>query len=148
MTVLLLAASMVLANGPAQRPAIVSREPAPPTRWTQSVAFRCPSDSLRISGYGASRPSGMLARILFNGRPLRGAGANALRTDLSHPRAVYRLAARCSRTGSGIGLAIHRGEKGEDGKMTYRAGSVLLTGPRLDDYRGLEPSDSDSFWFR
>jgi hypothetical protein len=127
---------------------VTTREPRAADRWTQQVEFKCAGDSLRIVGFGTSRPAGGTARVMFNGRPLTGAGADALRRDLSSARAVYRLTARCSYDRRGFGLAIYVGEKPVSGPVSYRVGAVFIQGPRLEHYDGLAPADADSFWFR
>lgn len=129
----------------ASMPALVTHEPVVPKHWTQSVEFGCPHQTLRIIGYGASRPES--AQILLNGRPLQGPGADALRRDLSNRRAAYRIYARCTQGEPGIELVMYTGEKRAD-EVTYRSGAVLIVGNRLDQYRGLDKSDADSFWFR
>ncbi len=134
-----------LAMAPAQ--SLQSYDPPPAEAWEQSLMLRCGNTTLQIAGYGAARPLNRAVQIRVNGRPLAGAGAEALRRDLSNRRAAYRLAGRCPRQRSSIALIIHRGEQ-EAGVVHYSVGSGLIVNGRLDNYRGVQPANAESFWFR
>lgn len=129
-------------------PVIRSYDPPPADFWEQSVLFKCGRATLQLSGFGPARPLGRPAKVRFNGRPLRGSGAELLLRDLSSPRAVYRLSARCPKAKGNIALIINSGEKLSDGAVVYRSGSALIKSESLDEYAGLQAADAESFWFR
>jgi hypothetical protein len=115
--------------------------------WEQTVVYRCGTTTLRVTGYGASKPFAGVAAITVNGALLEGDAADALRRDLSNRRAVYRLGARCPREPDSISLIINRGERTEAGGVAYWSASALITGHRVMFYTGLRQSTDDAFWF-
>lgn len=131
-------------------PALVVRNYDPPSAgYSEQVAmFRCGGDTLRIASYGPARPIGRPTQITLNGRPLKGAKVVTLRRDLASRRAVYRLGARCSRPGNEFGLRVDIGEKGADGRVSFRSGAAIIKNGTLLRYTGLEMSDAETFWFR
>lgn len=129
-------------------PVIMSYHPPSAHGWQQAVVFRCSRTTLRVTGYGASKPMTGVAAITVNGAILEGAAVDALRRDLSNRRAAYRLGARCPRDSNSISLFIVSGEKLEAGEVAYRSAAALIRGNRLASYTGLQEAGADDFWFR
>jgi hypothetical protein len=145
---MLLAALLVVAPAAETGDLIVrTDEPAPAMPWTLTFEASCPGTTLRIEGYGPSRPIGRQTRILVNGEPLQSGEATVLARELSNPRAVYRFQALCNAHAKSLQLRISSGEKKSDRSIEYRAGSVDVS-PGKFAYRPFEVSDARSFWFR
>ena len=142
----LLISSLAL-HSVAQGPIVPSYDPPPAQAWEQSLLLRCGGTTLRVAGYGAARPLNRPVTITVDGRPLRGTGVAALRRDLSNRRAAYRLAGRCPRQRSSIALFLYAGEQ-TGGVVSYSAGQALIVNGALRNYSGLEPANSETFWFR
>jgi hypothetical protein len=141
--VFLIAALMLNPN-----PVVMGYNPPSAEGWEQTVVFRCGGTSLRVSGYGASKPLTGVASITVNDVALEGAAVEALRRDLSKRRAAYRLGARCPRESNSISLFIVSGEKLQAGDVAYWSAVASIRGERLQSYSGLQEAGPDSFWFR
>ena len=131
----------------AQGPIISSYDPPPAQVWEQSLRLACGRTTLRIAGYGVSRPHGRPVAITVDGRPLTGAAVESLRRDLSGQHAVYRLGGLCPRDAGRIALVIQIGERTGTGPE-YRTASAMIVGGRLQAYTGLAPTEASGFWFR
>lgn len=131
----------------AQAPVAMTYSPPAADGWHQSQRFRCGKTELRIEGIALSKPT-QGAAIFVNDRPLRGERAAVLKRDLSTPRAVYRLGAVCMRTSGSFQLYIDTGEKPQSGDVIFKTGVAYIKNDELKMYRGLEPGNSEAFWFR
>jgi hypothetical protein len=131
-----------------QSPSIMNYDPPAADTWVQSSVFSCNGNELVVEGYGTVRPHTRQVRISIRGQPLTGASIQRLRTDLSDRRAVYRIGARCDKRNGNIGLSIHKGVKDASGNVAFSAGSALISNQGLADYRGLQTSNAETFWFR
>lgn len=131
----------------AQNPVVMAPRGLPPSRWNLSTQADCGRRRLQISGYGVSVYTGATPRVTFEGRPLRGAKVAQLIADLSEIEAVYRFSVQCERTGE-LTLSISEGKLQRDGSVHYRAGLATIKAGKLDFYSGLDPADTESFWFR
>lgn len=140
-----LLAALALAQPPA--PVIAPRHPPAASPWAQSVRANCGREIVVVDGYGAGRPLDRVPTLSVNGRPVAGRAVRQLLDDLSHKRAVYRIAITCGESGR-IGLHMSEGEKPADGPVRYWSSAALVRGNRLISYTGRQESDADSFWFR
>jgi hypothetical protein len=123
------------------------RRSAVPTDYELVANISCPSGlALSIRGYSIAVPPGARARVLVNGRPLRGAHASRLAEDLSQPDAVYRFNPSCDRDRRRAWLSIEIARPGEVNEVRYFAATAFIEGGRITAYTPPRPVPAQSFW--
>lgn len=138
------------------QPVLTVREPTPPDRWEQKFEVACGEETLRISGYGHRRP-GQAPSLATRRGALIGPSAQALQEALANPAAAYRLGARCLPDRGGIWFVAVRGERVNESvnegarprsRMEYRTFGATIRDGEIVEYRRLEDSNEETFWFR
>ena len=127
-------------------PVVEVREPALPSHLMSSVAARCGTSNLLVSGFGLAAGASARPQLSIEGKRLEGDLAGRLVGDLANPRAAYRLTVRCS--GPQFELRLYRGEADRAGNVLYGSASARINGGRVASHTGMQPSDATTFWFR
>jgi hypothetical protein len=143
-----LAAAIAAAPQPEQI-VVRSIEPVPSRTVEDRQVWTCPS-GLRIDILTSTRPRPRPGRrdvvIIINGTKARGAFASQMANDLSQ-RGVYRVSVRCAQDRQTAHVITSKGRKGENGVVTYWDSSASFTTRGIIAYRGMEPSNEESFWY-
>ena len=138
-------AAQPAAASPDDEISITTYEPVSPDSAEQALTVRCGNQTLRIAGYGFSRPEGRLVTLTVNGRNV--SNAEDLQRDLSNGRAVYRLYATCSQLTPHITVGIRVLEGVNGGQVIIHSARASFRGAVLEYYSGLQLGTLDDFSF-
>lgn len=130
-----------------QPTAVVVQEPRRPAKLGYSAQAACNGKYLYSVDYGLRYPDAP-ARLLANRRPVAGASIGRLLSDLSSRRAAYRITFECEQKGSALVMRVYRAEPQQSGQVNYSVSRATLVGGRLEEYRGPEITNAETFWFR
>ncbi|HTG37426.1 hypothetical protein [Sphingomonas sp.] len=123
-----------------------TREPALPTRQSQTFEAACGSTGIAIRDFGPARPD-TTPTIRVDGAAARGSSGDVA-TFLAAPDAVYRFAVTCPAGRGAIDLRIYRARRDAGGRAGYAAMKVRIDNGAIVAANAESGLAADSFLFR
>lgn len=136
--------SILLLAAQAEQMGAIVFEPQPASPWVETFSASCGGQHLEI--LRPMRPLENGPKVLVNGRPAHG-DVRPLELELSEVGAAYRMSFACSQDGELMELRWVRGLVGEDGQVSFRAGSAAFRKGALVGSRS-EETNKETFWYR